>query len=78
MAACLSVPKVSELHSALRRELVWHVVCVLRHPSAVYGTKLAGEIESNVIPTKARVCVCVCVCVCVGGVECVRARETTG
>lgn len=61
MAACLRVPKVSELHSALRRELVWHVVCVPRHPSAVYGTELAREIESHVIP--AKVCVeCVDVC----------------
>lgn len=58
MAACLRVPKVSELHSALRRELVWHVVYVPRHPSAVYGTKLAGEIESNVIPTKVYVGEC--------------------
>lgn len=55
MAACLRVPKVSELHSALRRELVWHVVYVPGHPSAVYGTKLAREIEGNVVPTK--VCV---------------------
>ena len=66
MASCLRVPKVSELHSALRRELVWHVVYVPRHPSAVYGTKLAREIESNVIPSK--VCVreggylCACTC----------------
>lgn len=61
MAACLRVPKVSELHCALRRELVWHVVCVPRHPSAVYGTELAREIESHVIP--AKVCVeCVDVC----------------
>lgn len=52
MAARLRVPKVSVLHSALRRELVWHVVYVPRHPSAVYGTKLAGGIESNAIPTK--------------------------
>lgn len=52
MAACLRVPEVSELHSALRRELVWHVVYVPRHPSTVYGTKLAGEIESDVIPTE--------------------------
>lgn len=64
MAACLRVPKVSELHSALRRELVWHVVCVPRRPSAVYGTKLAREIESNVFPTK----------VCAGGVECLDVR----
>lgn len=47
---------------------MWHVVYVPRHPSAVYGTKLAGEIESNVIPTKVyvgecRVCV-MCVSVC--------------
>lgn len=49
MALCLRVPKVSELHSALRRELVWHVVYVPRHPSAVYGTKLVGEIESNAL-----------------------------
>lgn len=53
MAACLRVPKVSELHGALRRELVWHVVCVPRHPTAVYGTKLVWEIENTVIPIRA-------------------------
>lgn len=65
MAACLRVPKVSELHSALRRELVWHVVYVPRHPSSVYGTKLAREVESNVIPSEVygRVGVCACACV---------------
>lgn len=51
MALCLRVPKVSELHGALRRELVCHVVSVPRHHSTIYGTKLVGEIESNVIPT---------------------------
>lgn len=66
MALCLRVPKVSEPHSALRRELVWHVVYVPRHPSAVYGSALVGEIESNVIVTE----------VCVrGSVVCVDARR---
>lgn len=72
MAACLRVPKVTELHSALRRELVWSVVYVPRHPTVVYGTKLAWEIESSVIPTKVygrggvwSVWTCVSVNVCV-------------
>lgn len=69
MALCLRAPKVSELHGALRRELVGHVVCVPRHPSAVYGTKPVGEIESNVIPIEVCVrgsiaCAGLDVCVC--------------
>lgn len=68
MALCLRVPKVSELHGALRRELVCHVVYVPRHHSTIYGTKLVGEIESNVIPTE----VCVHGCVdCLGARQCV-------
>ncbi|MEQ2223974.1 Homeobox protein Hox-C11 [Ilyodon furcidens] len=50
MAASLRVPKVSELHSALRRELVWHASTSPAAPSSVYGTKLARGTESSVIP----------------------------
>lgn len=50
MAACLCVPKVSELHSALRRELVWHVVYAPATPLPFMVPSWLREMESHVIP----------------------------
>lgn len=72
MAACLCVSKVSELHSALRRELVWHVVyplCRLWYEVGWINRKLCYSYWSACV-------------VCGGGVvcgrECVWVNESAG